>query len=185
MLAMAAAAILIGGVPTLLGGLRSLRSLRLDIDLLMAVAVIGAFAIGEYPEAAVIVLFAIAERIEQRSLERAGDAVRGLMTMSPDTAMVVNADGSLSERPLLEVGAGSTILVRPGARIPLDGVVTSGASAVDQAPITGESRHVDKEVGDKVFADTLNGRACAGRIPGTKLALLCRTKDRSCERMAL
>ncbi|MFY9344481.1 MAG: heavy metal translocating P-type ATPase [Planctomycetota bacterium] len=155
---LAATAILVAGVPTLRGALRSLLLLRLGIDLLMAIAVIGAFAIGEYPEAAVVVvLFAIAERIEARSLARAGDAVRGLMTMTPDTAIVATGDGSWQERPVAEVMSGAAILVRPGARIPLDGVVTRGASSVDQAPITGESRPVDKEVGDKVFAGTVNG----------------------------
>lgn len=156
-LVMSAGAILCGGVPTLRKGLIALRTFTLNINFLMTIAVIGAFAIGEYPEAAVVVfLFAVAELIEKYSLERARDAVRALMEMAPDTAFVKQPDGSWRETRAAEVPAGSVVRVRPGDRLALDGVVVAGSSAVDQAPITGESVPVDKGVDDQVFAGTIN-----------------------------
>lgn len=139
MATLSVAAILLGGIPTLLGGLRSLAALRLDIQFLMTIAVVGAFVIGEFPEAAVVVvLFAVAERIEERTVTRAQNAIRSLMTLSPPTATVADAGGQWVERPAVEVRAGSTMLVRPGERFALDGVVVDGESAVNQAAITGE-----------------------------------------------
>lgn len=156
-LILSAAAVLLGGLPTLRKGLIALRTFTLNINFLMTVAVAGAFAVGEFPEAAVVVfLFALAELIEKYSLERARNAVRALMQMAPETAFVMQADGSWKETPAGEVQAGATIRVRPGERLPLDGVVVAGASAVNQAPITGESLPVDKATGDRVFAGTIN-----------------------------
>ncbi len=154
---MSAAAVLLGGLPTLRKGLIALRTLTLNINFLMTVAVAGAFAVGEYPEAAVVVfLFALAELIEKYSLERARNAVRALMEMAPETAFVKRADGSWLETPAAGVSKGTVVRVRPGERLPLDGVVVAGESAVNQAPITGESVPVDKGVGDQVFAGTIN-----------------------------
>lgn len=154
---MSAGAILCGGIPTLRKGLIALRTFTLNINFLMTIAVVGAFAIGEYPEAAVVVfLFAVAELIEKYSLERARNAVRTLMEMAPDTAFVKQPDGSWREMRAAETPAGSVVRVRPGERLALDGVVVAGSSAVDQAPITGESVPVDKGVGDQVFAGTIN-----------------------------
>lgn len=157
-IALAIASILLGGLPTLRKGFLALRTLTLNINFLMTVAVIGAAAIGSWPEAAMVIfLFAVAELIESYSLERARSAVRALMTLTPETAAVKQPDGSWSEMDASKVATGATVRVKPGERIPLDGKVVSGASAVDQAPITGESIPVEKAVGDQVFAGTING----------------------------
>ncbi|GJQ30418.1 MAG: cadmium-translocating P-type ATPase [Phycisphaerae bacterium] len=156
-LLLSAAAVLLGGLPTLRKGLIALRTITLNINFLMTIAVVGAFAIGEYPEAAMVVfLFAVAELIEKYSLERARHAVRALMEMAPETAYVKQPDGSWKETPADEVPVGAVVRVRPGERLPLDGVVVAGESAVNQAPITGESVPVDKAEGSQVFAGTIN-----------------------------
>lgn len=155
---MALGAILLGGLPTLRKGWVALRTLTLNINLLMTIAVIGAFAIGEYPEAAMVVfLFAVAELIERYSLDRARNAVRALMEMAPETATAKQPDGTWKSTGVSNVAAGSIIRVSPGERIALDGVVVAGRSAVDQSPITGESIPVEKNVDDKLFAGTING----------------------------
>lgn len=179
--ALSVAAILLGGIPTMRGGLRSLLALRLDIQFLMTIAVVGAFAIGEFPEAAVVVvLFAVAERIEERTVSRAQNAIRSLMTLSPPTATVADTSGQWVERPVAEVSAGSTMLVRPGERFALDGVVVDGESAVNQAAITGESLPVEKRRDDKVFAGTMNGQGAlrvrtTGGVDQTTLAHIVRS----------
>lgn len=157
-IALAVMSILLGGLPTLRKGFIALRTLTLNINFLMTVAVIGAAAIGSWPEAAMVIfLFAVAELIESYSLERARNAVRALMTLTPETAAVKQPDDSWSEMDAANVATGATVRVKPGERIPLDGKIVSGASAVDQAPITGESIPVEKAVGDQVFAGTING----------------------------
>lgn len=156
-LGLSAAAILLGGLPTLRKGVIALQTFTLNINFLMTIAVVGAFAVGEYPEAAVVVfLFAVAELIEKYSLERARNAVRALMEMAPDRAFVKQTSGSWLETSAADVPPGALVRVRPGERVPLDGVVTGGGSAVNQAPITGESVPVDKVPGDQVFAGTIN-----------------------------
>lgn len=156
-LLLCAAAVLLGGLPTLRKGLIALKTFTLNINFLMTIAVVGAFAVGEYSEAAMVVfLFAVAELIEKYSLERARNAVRALMEMAPETAFVKQPDSAWNEVPAGEVPAGAVVRVRPGERLPLDGLVVGGASAVNQAPITGESVPVDKAVGDQVFAGTIN-----------------------------
>lgn len=157
-IAMAAASIVLGGLPTLSKGLIALRTFTLNINFLMTIAVIGACAIGEWPEAAVVVfLFAIAELIERFSLERARNALRAIMTMAPEVASIKQPDGSWIEVAVENVSAGSVVRVKPGERFPLDGRVNSGHSAVNQAPITGESIPVEKTPGALVFAGTING----------------------------
>jgi Cd2+/Zn2+-exporting ATPase len=152
--------IVTGGLPTLKKGWIALKTLTLNINFLMSVAVIGAIAIGQWPEAAMVIfLFAVAEEIEAMSLDRARNAIRTLMSIAPETAFVKNPQGDTSE--WREVGASHVkpddiVRVRPGERIPLDGVVTVGQSMVNQAPITGESLPVAKTVGDTVFAGTIN-----------------------------
>ena len=158
-IALALLSIATGGLGTLRKGWIALKTFTLNINFLMSVAVIGAVAIGEWPEAAVVIfLFALAELIETLSLERARNAIRGLMAMAPETATVRLESGEWAERPAAEVSIGQTLRVKPGERIPLDGVVTAGASAVNQAPITGESMPVEKAPGDAVFAGTVNER---------------------------
>jgi len=180
-LVMSAAAVLLGGLPTLRKGLIALKAFTLNINFLMTIAVAGAFAVGEFPEAAVVVvLFAVAELIEKYSLERARNAVRALMEMAPETAFVKQPDGSWRETPAGHVPTGAIVRVRPGERLPLDGLVVAGESAVNQAPITGESVPVDKAAGDQVFAGTINEsgvlefRTTGGRDQ-TTLARIIRT----------
>ncbi|HWR04182.1 MAG TPA: heavy metal translocating P-type ATPase [Humidesulfovibrio sp.] len=138
--------------------LHSLRSLRPDMNLLMVLAVAGAMAIGEYSEgASVAFLFALANQLESWSVARAGNAIQALMSLAPDTALVLSPFSPAPVATRVEnVPLGTLVLVRPGDRIPLDGVVRSGFSAVDQSPITGESMPVAKQAGDAVFAGTIN-----------------------------
>jgi len=153
------AAIALGGIETLKKGWIALRTLSLNMNLLMTIAVIGAALIGQWPEAAVVIwLFGIAEMIEALSLDRARNAIRKLMDLAPESALVRQADGRWEEVKAETVRVGAIIRVRPGERIALDGVVVSGASAVNQAPITGESMPVEKNPGDTVFAGTINER---------------------------
>ncbi|MGY4525180.1 heavy metal translocating P-type ATPase [Pseudomonas sp. TE21394] len=155
--ALALAAILGCGLGTYKKGWIALKNRNLNINALMSIAVTGAVLIGQWPEAAmVMVLFTVAELIEARSLDRARNAIGGLMQLAPDMATVRQADGQWREVEVREVTIGALVRVRPGERIGLDGEVTSGQSSVDQAPITGESLPVEKAVGDKLFAGTIN-----------------------------
>ncbi|MFC3458401.1 MULTISPECIES: heavy metal translocating P-type ATPase [Massilia] len=135
----------------------ALKNRNLNINALMSIAVTGAVLIGQWPEAAmVMVLFAIAEMIEARSLDRARNAIQGLMALTPERVSVRLDDGSWDEQDATTVAIGALARVAPGERIALDGEVTSGQSSVNQAPITGESMPIPKTVGDKVFAGTIN-----------------------------
>ncbi|OGS75000.1 MAG: heavy metal translocating P-type ATPase [Anaerolineaceae bacterium] len=158
-IALALLSIATGGLGTLKKGWIALKNFTLNMNFLMSVAVIGALAIGEWPEAAVVIfLFALAELIETLSLERAKNAIKGLMAMTPEIATVQLVSGEWREIAAADVQVGQTVRVKPGERIPLDGVVTAGGSSVNQAPITGESMPVVKAAGDPVFAGTLNER---------------------------
>ncbi|WP_410174906.1 heavy metal translocating P-type ATPase [Mycetohabitans endofungorum] len=155
--ALAALAVLGAGLRTYHKGWIAIRHGNLNINALMSVAVTGAFALGQWPEAAmVMVLFTIAERIEAASLERARRAIERLVALAPDKATVQQADGSWRVVDARTVPTGTRVRVKPGERIALDGCIVSGRSAVDQASITGESLPVDKQVGDAVYAGTLN-----------------------------
>jgi len=133
------------------------RSLRPDMNLLMVIAVIGAMAIGEWFEAATVsFLFAVSLALEAWSVARARRAVEALLAIAPDTVRLVE-NGTTREVRARNAAVGSRFLVRSGERIALDGLVVSGASAVNQAPITGESLPVPKEAGASVFAGTING----------------------------
>ncbi|CQH58228.1 P-type transport ATPase (probable substrate zinc/cadmium) [Halobacterium hubeiense] len=154
--------ILIAGQPIVRGGYYSLKSLNLDIDLLMSVAILGAVAasvaFGErlYFEAATLaVLFSVSELLESYSMDRARSSLEELMELSPDEATVLR-DGEEVTIPVEDVRVGDRVVVRPGEKIPMDGVVVDGESAVNQAPITGESVPVDKTDGDDVYAGTIN-----------------------------
>ncbi len=157
----AGVAISLSGFSTYKKGLIALRYLRLNINALMTVAVTGAFLIGQWPEAAMVMaLYAIAEVIEARSVDRARNAVRDLLALSPNVAEVFNAaHGHWHAEPAEEVALESIVRVKPGERVPLDGIVTSGSSTINQAPITGESIPVEKNIGDPVFAGTINETA--------------------------
>jgi len=158
-IALALAATLLGGLPTLRKGLIALRSLSLNIHLLMSLAVLGAIALGQWPEAAMVVwLFGLAEMIEAMSLARARRAIQALAGLAPEQALVQQADGSWLARPVQGLPPGTRLRVRPGERVALDGVVEAGESSVDEAAITGESMPVAKTVGDTVLAGSVNGQ---------------------------
>lgn len=156
-MALAAVAIFLAGFGTYRKGLAALRAGRLNINALMTVAVTGAFLIGQWPEAAMVMaLYAIAEAIEARAVDRARNAIRSLLALAPEEADVRQADGSWARTAAKAIAVGSIVRVRPGERFALDGVVSSGTGAVDQAAVTGESIPVDKAPGDEVFAGTIN-----------------------------
>ncbi|MDN8004741.1 heavy metal translocating P-type ATPase [Burkholderia multivorans] len=154
---LAIAAVLSCGLTTYRKGWIALRNRNLNINALMSIAVTGAMSIGQWPEAAmVMVLFTIAELIEAKSLDRARNAIQGLMRLAPDTATVQDADGTWRTIDAARVVLGAIVRVKPGERIGLDGEVVSGRSTVNQAPITGESLPVEKAAGDAVYAGTIN-----------------------------
>jgi Cd2+/Zn2+-exporting ATPase len=153
-----AAAIALGGVQTLRRAWVSLSARRLDIYVLMLVAVAGAMALDQWSEgASVVFLFALAQVLEARAMERARGAIAALMELAPAEALVRR--GSTDERMAVDdVCVGDIVIVRPGEKIPLDGRVHAGRSHVNQAPVTGESLPVEKQDGDDVFAGSINGR---------------------------
>jgi Cd2+/Zn2+-exporting ATPase len=156
-IALVIASIASGGLTTYKKGWIALKNGNLNINALMSIAVTGAMAIGSWPEAAMVMfLFTLAEVIEAKSLDRARNAIRGLLDLTPETATVQKADGSWVLTDIKTIAVGALVRVRPGERIALDGILISGNSAVNQAPITGESLPVDKIVGDEVFAGTIN-----------------------------
>jgi Cd2+/Zn2+-exporting ATPase len=155
--ALALLAIFTGGLPTYKKGIIALRNRNLNMNALMAIAVTGAILIGQWPEAAMVMfLFALAEIIEAKSLDKARNAIRGLMALAPERATVRQPDGSWAEAPAESIELGAMVRVRPGERIALDGEVVAGNSTVNQAPITGESLPVEKAEHDPVFAGTIN-----------------------------
>ncbi len=150
-------AIGLSGPPTFKKGWLALRTKAMNINSLMLIAIIGAIFIGAWPEAAMVtVLFALAERIERYSLDKARLAIRSLMQIAPEIARVKQDNGQWQTTPIEQVHLDAVFKVKPGERIPLDGVVVLGKSTVNQAPITGESMPVSKEIDDTVFAGTLN-----------------------------
>lgn len=154
---LALVAVFTGGLSTYKKGWIALKNRNLNMNALMSIAVTGAMLIGHWPEAAmVMVLFALAEVIEAKSLDRARNAIRGLLDLTPEQATVQQADGTWREVGAKQIAIGSRVRVKPGERIALDGEVLEGRSAVNQAPITGESLPVEKSPGDPVFAGTIN-----------------------------
>jgi Zn2+/Cd2+-exporting ATPase len=151
--------IALGGLPTLSKGWVALRARALNIHVLMTLAVAGAMLLRQWPEAAMVLfLFALAERLEARSLQRAGAAVRELMSLAPETARIADGQGGWREVAVGEVMPGARVRVSPGERVPLDGEIASGRSAFDEASITGESLPRDKGPGERVFAGSINGQ---------------------------
>ncbi len=149
-------AIVFGGLLVWRRALVSLQARMLDMNVLMSVAVAGAVVLGEWGEAAtVFFLFALGGLLESRSLARTRSSIRDLMDLAPQLARV-SRGGVLEEVPVAAVRLGETLVVRPGERVPLDGAVLSGSSAIDESPITGESVPAEKSAGDRVFAGTLN-----------------------------
>ncbi len=153
----AVGAIALAGFSTYSKGLAALRHGRIGINALMTVAVSGAFLIGQWPEAAMVMaLYAIAELIEARSVDRARGAIKELMQLAPETAEARGPDGSWALVAASALQVGQTLRIKPGARVPLDVAVTSGFTTVDQAAVTGESLPVERHVGDAMYAGTVN-----------------------------
>ncbi|GIN13283.1 copper-translocating P-type ATPase [Shouchella clausii] len=149
-------AILVGGFPLLKTGLRNVARIEFDMKTLMTVAVIGGAIIGEWGEVAVVViLFAISEALERFSMDRARKSIQSLMDIAPNEALI-KRNGREFTVHVGDIVVGDVMIVKPGQKIALDGIVVRGHSSVNQAAITGESVPVEKAVDDEVFAGTLN-----------------------------
>ncbi|ASJ76706.1 heavy metal translocating P-type ATPase [Granulosicoccus antarcticus] len=168
----------------------ALKTLRPDMNLLMVVAVVGAMVLGEWFEAATVAfLFALSLLLERWSVGRARRAVEALLDLTPASIQALREDGTEVEIPATEAEVGTRFVVRAGDRVALDGTVSEGAGSVDQAPITGESLPVLKEVGDEVFAGTINGEGTLTVVSSrpaddTVLARIIRTIGDAHERRA-
>ena len=153
-----ALAILAGGLDLAPRAWRNLRAARLDIHVLMGAAIVGALALGQWDEAATVAfLFGLSEALEALSVNRARQAVRALLEVAPATAERIEADGRIEIVPASSLVQGDRVRVRSGERVPVDGQVVAGRSSVDQKAITGESVAILREVGDPVFAGSVNG----------------------------
>ncbi|MBI5576703.1 MAG: cation-translocating P-type ATPase [Deltaproteobacteria bacterium] len=155
------ASITAGGAPVAWRGFRELRNRSLGMNTLMTISISGAAAMGEWAEGAVVVtLFALANHLEARSLDRARKATADLFASSPDTAVIREGGVEGKERTVAaeEVRPGDMLIIRPGARVPVDAVVFKGSSDVGEAILTGESLPVEKREGDPLYAGTVNGR---------------------------
>ena len=156
-MALAVVAIALTGLGIYRQGLTDLKNRHLGIHALMAVAVTGAFLIGQWPEAAMVMaLYVAAERLEDQAMDRARHALGQLLASTPSTAQVQQADGSYASTALEAVPLHAIVRVLPGEQIPLDGTITEGFSSINQAPITGESTPADKGPGDTVWAGSIN-----------------------------
>jgi Zn2+/Cd2+-exporting ATPase len=152
------AAIVIGGVPIFRAAIAGLRARHLDMNVLMSAATIGAVAIGQWAEAAsVVVLFAAGNALQVYAIDRTRGAVSALVRLAPNEVLV-RRGGSEVLIPADEVGVGDTLVARPGERLAVDGRVVEGSSAVDEAPVTGESVPMEKGTGDPVYSGSLNGQ---------------------------
>jgi Zn2+/Cd2+-exporting ATPase len=152
-----AAAIITGGHSTAAKGLRNLLKLNFDMNVLMTIAVAGAATIGQWSEGAVVaVLFGVSEMLETYTMDKARQSLRALMEIAPRMARVLRW-GKEEEIPVEDVRVGDTLVVRPGEKVAMDGLLLTGRSAINQAAITGESIPVDKGPGEEAFAGTLNG----------------------------
>jgi Cd2+/Zn2+-exporting ATPase len=162
-------AYLAGGWDTARHAWHAVRMRTLDTDLLMVVAALGAAVLGEFAEGALLLfLFSLGHAVEDRTLERARQAIRALAQLSPKTA-IVQRDSREVETPVDDLVLDEIVLVRAGTRLPVDGVILKGSSGVDQSPVTGESLPVEKSPGDRVFAGSVNGEG-ALQVRVTRLA---------------
>ncbi|WP_260399522.1 heavy metal translocating P-type ATPase [Peribacillus simplex] len=149
-------AMVISGYKPVKSAFYAIKSRSLDMNVLMSAAAIGAALIGEWLEGATVVwLFAIGNLLQTKSIERTRNSIRNLMDLAPPEAWV-SVGSEIIKKPVEEVTVGDIIIVKPGDKIPLDGEIIQGESSVNQAPITGESIPVDKEIGDTVYAGTIN-----------------------------
>lgn len=164
-----AAAIVIGGYRIAKSGIYGLRSRTVGMDFLMTIAAVGAAVIGLWGEgAAVVFLFALGETLEAYTMDRTRNSIRSLMNLAPNTA-TVRRSGQTVTLPVEQIAVGDMMLVKPGEKIAMDGKIAKGYSAINQAPITGESIPVEKGAGDDVFAGTINQQG-ALEIEVTKLS---------------
>ncbi|MBK0005674.1 cadmium-translocating P-type ATPase [Bacillus sp. S35] len=151
-----AIAMIVSGYKPAKSAYYGIKSRSLDMNVLMTVAALGAAVIGEWLEGATVVwLFALGVALQTRSIEQTRNSIRGLMDLAPSEAWV-KENGQLIKKAAEDISIGTTIVVKPGDRIPLDGEITNGESSINQAPITGESIPVDKVIGDAVYAGTIN-----------------------------
>ncbi len=151
-----ATSILVGGYKPAKSAFYALRSKALDMNVLMISAAIGAALIGQWLEGATVVwLFALGATLQNKSIERTRESIRGLIDLAPSEAWV-KVETELVKTSVEDITVGTTIVVKPGEKIPLDGTVIGGNSTVNQAPITGESIPIDKQIGDSVYAGTIN-----------------------------
>lgn len=163
------AAYILGGWDISQHAWHAVKEKQFDTDLLMVTAALGAAALGEFAEGALLLfLFSLGHALEERALDRARAAIRALADLAPNIALV-KRDGKEIELPVEQLKMDDVVIVRPGVRVPVDGDVLTGQSAINQAPVTGESVPVDKAPGDKVFAGTVNGEG-ALELKVTKLA---------------
>ncbi|MFZ5645548.1 MAG: heavy metal translocating P-type ATPase [Bacillota bacterium] len=152
------AAMLAGGFYTARSGFASLKSLSMDMNFLMTVAVIGAAAIGEWAEGATVVfLFAFGNTLQSYTMDKTRNSIRALMDLSPKEALV-RRNGEEVRLPVEQITVGDIIILKPGERVAMDGIVMAGKTDINQAPITGESMPVAKKTGDEVYAGTINGQ---------------------------
>ncbi|MED4266223.1 heavy metal translocating P-type ATPase [Priestia megaterium] len=151
-----AIAMIVSGYKPAKSAYYGIKSRSLDMNVLMTVAALGAAVIGEWLEGATVVwLFALGVALQTRSIEQTRNSIRGLMDLAPSEAWV-KENGQLIKKAAEDISIGTTIVLKPGDRIPLDGEIINGESSINQAPITGESIPVDKVIGDTVYAGTIN-----------------------------
>ncbi|MCI1975009.1 MAG: heavy metal translocating P-type ATPase, partial [Limosilactobacillus sp.] len=147
---------LIGLIPILLTAISSLRVKLISIDVLVSIAVIGAFIIGEYNEAAIVTwLFMFGEVLENITLQKTRNAVQQLTQLAPQTALVLNDDGSTEEEDVDFIDPGTHVLIKTGAKVPVDGQVLTGTALLNEASVTGEAKLIQKQAGESVFAGTI------------------------------
>ena len=145
-----------GGVFGVVASLEALRHRHINVDLLMVLAAVGAALVDQWHEGAILLfLFSLSNVLQAYAIGRSRQAIRGLLKLYPSEAKV-RRDGQIEVMKIDRINIGDVVLIEPGERIPVDGLIINGRSAVDQSPITGESMPVEKGVGDKVFAGTLN-----------------------------
>lgn len=162
-------AYIVGGWEIAQHAYHALKERHFDTDLLMVMAALGAAALGDFVEGALLIfLFSLGHALEERALEKARSAIEALGDLSPKTALV-RREGKEKETAVEQLLIKDIVIVRPGTRIPVDGSILSGSSGVDQSPVTGESIPVDKSTGDPVFAGTINGEG-ALEVSVTRLA---------------
>ena len=172
------AAIVVGGVPIFRAALAGLRARHMDMNVLMSAATIGAVGIGEWAEAAsVVVLFAAGNALQVYAIDRTRGAVRTLARLAPDEVLVCRG-GYENLVGAGEVAVGETVIVRPGERLALDGEVVEGRTTVDESPVTGESTPVEKGPGDAVYSGSLNGGG------GVVVRVLREASDSTLQRIA-